>query len=102
MVQSFQKVLAATLAIAGTSLAAAAAAHANPASEGDLRITIFETEVSTMFLPQFREPSASEVVRRPYKLTTVLQLDAELGETRDLMFRVQVKRKQFLYLEFRF
>ena len=101
MAQSFRKALAATLAIAGTSLTAAAA-HANPASEGDLRITIFETEVSTMFLPQFREPSASEVARRPYKLTTVLQLDAELGETRDLMFRVQVKRKQVLYFEFRF
>ena len=101
MVQSVRKVLAATLAIAGMSLTAAAA-HANPASEGDLRMTIFQTEVSTMFLPQFREPSPSVVARRPYQLTTVLQLDAEIGETRDLMFRVQAKRKQLLYFEFRF
>jgi len=101
MVQSVHKALAATLAIAGTMLAAAGV-RAEPAREGDLSITILETQVSTMLLPQFREPSPSEVARRPYKPTTLLQLDAEAGEKRDVMFRIQAKKKQVIFFEFRF
>ena len=49
-----------------------------------------------------RKPDPAAATRRPPRPTTLLQVDAPLGEDSDLMFRVQAKQKQFLFLELRF
>ena len=65
-------------------------------------LLVFDREVNAMLLPQFREPEAAAAARRRPKAHTILQLDAPVGEEGDVMFRVQAKRKEFLFLEFRF
>jgi len=87
--------------------AGAVTAQADPTPEPGVNdavppIRIFDRELNTLLLPQFREPDPYSPSRRAPKLTTLLQIDAEVGERSDLMFRVQAKQKQFLYLEFRF
>jgi hypothetical protein len=101
--------LAAVAAIVSTSLTGAAS-HADAPTEPEqaaveevpARLRIFDREVNTVLLPQLREQNpASRPLRRP-KAHTLLQLDAPITETSDVMFRVQAKKKGFLFLEFRF
>jgi hypothetical protein len=106
MAQFARILLAAVVAIVSTSLTAATG-HAEPPTEGAVQDTVvpirlFDREVNTLLLPQLREPDPATTQRRPPKATTLLQLDAPVGEDSDLMFRVQAKQKQFLFLEFRF
>ena len=101
--------LLAAAAIVATGLAAAAS-HAESAVETEpgaaaephAPLRIFDREVNTVLLPQLREPDpASKPIRRP-KPHTLLQLDAPITDSSDVMFRVQAKKKGFLFLEFRF
>ena len=106
MGQPVRKLLAAAVAIVSTCLTAAAV-DAEPPSRGLLHDgivqgRIFDREINTLLLPQFRETDPAAVSRRRPKATTLLQVDAPIGEKSDLMFRVQAKQKQFLFLEFRF
>ena len=101
-----RKLLAASIAIASICLTAAGV-EAEPPSEGLLhdgfaQSRIFDREVSTSLLPQFRETDPAVASRRLTNPTTLLQVDAPIGDKSDLMFRVQAKQKQLLFLEFRF
>ena len=106
MAQLVRILLAAGAAIVSICLTAAAA-HAEPTNDGLVKdavvpFRIFDREINTVLLPQFREPDPSAIRRRPPKPTTLLQVDAPVGEGSDLMFRVQAKQKQFLFIELRF
>ena len=106
MGQSVRNLLAAAVAIVSTCLTAAAVDAETPSAgllhDGIAQGRIFDREVSTLLLPQFRGTDTGAASRRRPKPTTLLQVDAPIGENGDLMFRVQAKQKQFLFLEFRF
>ncbi len=106
MAQFFRILLAAGAAIVSTSLTAAAV-HAEPTSDGVVSdavapLRIFDREINTLLLPQLREPARAAASRRRPTPTTLLQIDAPVGENSDLMLRLQAKQKQFLFLEYRF
>jgi hypothetical protein len=109
MAKFVRRCLLAVAAIVSTSLTGAAShaeAPTEPSSaaveEQPARLRIFDREVNTVVLPQLREQDPrSRPLRRP-KAHTLLQLDAPISESSDVMFRVQAKKKSFLFLEFRF
>lgn len=105
--QRFRRVALLAGTLAGIGLLPGAAAAEPGVGEGVvgdpvMPVILFDREVHAMLLPQLREPDAAAASRRPPKATTLLQLDAQVGEESDVLFRVQAKQKQFLYLEFRF
>ena len=108
MGQPARTLLTATVAIVSICLTAALA-HAETASDevvhdGLVQGWILERDINTLLFPQFRKPAPESVaaLRRKPKATTLLQVDARIGEDSDLLFRVQAKRKKFLFLELRF
>ena len=98
MGQSVRKFLGAAVAIVSTCLTAAAVNAESPSQglvhDGFVQGRIFDREVSTLLLPQFRKTTSAALSQRPPKPTTLLQVDAPIGENSDLMFRVQAKQKQ--------
>ncbi len=106
MAKLIRTLLAAGAAIVSLGLTAAAV-QAEPTSEEVapeifVPLRIFDRQMNTLLMPQFREPHPSVTPRRPPKPTTLLQVDARIGEESDVMLRLQAKQKQFLLLEFRF
>lgn len=96
--------LRAIVAATATSCLLAATAHADPEPDNVLHGRSLKrdskTEVHTVVLPQLFGPG--EYKGRRYKDSTILQLDAKLGERSDLVIRLQAKQKKFLHVEIRF
>jgi len=82
----------------------AAGARAEPEPEKVLHGRALQREskreISAVVLPQlFHRDERRE---RRYKDSTILQLDAKLGEKSDLVVRIQAKQRKFFVIEIRF
>ncbi|MEE3331939.1 MAG: hypothetical protein VX246_13820 [Myxococcota bacterium] len=79
----------------------AAASHADSTPENITRAKQIKGDIRTALLPQLTV-GKSDYSGRDFKKSTLFQMDTQLTEDSDFLFRVQAKQKRFVYFEFRF
>lgn len=95
--RTLQRVITATTVL----FFVAAASHADSNPENVIRAKQIKRDIHTILLPQLTV-AKSDYSGRDYKKSTLFQVDTQLTEDSDFLFRVQAKQKKFVYFEFRF
>ena len=79
----------------------ATAAHADSTPENSIRARQVKRDIRAVVLPQLTV-AKSDYSGRDFKKSTLFQVDTELTDESDVLFRVQAKQKKFIYFELRF